>query len=631
MKNQVDKNKMKKKQSGANLAANEQPADCNAKRLVLPLGQTIFLPQTAMGVSYIDKVRTRVYLDSLQRRPEAVCLRGFYEIDLEYHGLEGNRLYKHRVMLPLRVELPADWLAPLEYEPEELHVVITRPMLGIISPYVLEFNAGLAVEYVGDHMCSQCKPAAAQSAESAAIETAKIETAEIEAAASATGKNETNSIEMQQAEVQQRLESKFGSPDKQRPAAELIQEVRAQAVSAPAEVAAEKAVAPTAEDKAGAQGKYHLPVWTGSREPGLAVAAKTEAEPVNSRLTAKAEELAQKAAAQAAAEQPLVKPVAGQPAAEKAAAGVKQTAAKPNNAAEFALPQFEQGKLRSVLTVAAISRLQAKGEALAASGKNQPQEVILLEPQTEATAKPAEMPISVQVAAEPEPVAAAEAAEAAETVKAAEVEVETVAETITETVAENPAAPAAVAVDNEAVNNEVADNEVESATENVVSENVVSENVVPETSATVAVMEPEPAAEVMADKAAGDYADELAAAVAAAVHDEAADNAETSETVEAAAESLADGSVKAVNADGVRLRVGLRDAQKIRPVPRPAGDNAAESKTAGSFCMKYYVVKPGDDPMSIALKHNVPLERLRESNKALAGDLSVGMVLRIPS
>ena len=47
--------------------------------------------------------------------------------------------------------------------------------------------------------------------------------------------------------------------------------------------------------------------------------------------------------------------------------------------------------------------------------------------------------------------------------------------------------------------------------------------------------------------------------------------------------------------------------------------------------MKYYVVKPGDDPMSIALKHNVPLERLRESNKALAGDLSVGMVLRIPS
>lgn len=622
MKNQVDKNKMKKKQSGANLAANEQPADCNAKRLVLPLGQTIFLPQTAMGVSYIDKVRTRVYLDSLQRRPEAVCLRGFYEIDLEYHGLEGNRLYKHRVMLPLRVELPADWLAPLEYEPEELHVVITRPMLGIISPYVLEFNAGLAVEYVGDHMCSQCKPAAAQSAESAVIETAKIETAkietaeietaEIEAAASATGKNETNSIEMQQAEVQQRLESKFGSPDKQRPAAELIQEVRAQAVSAPAEVADEKAVAPTAEDKAAAQGKYHLPVWTGSREPGLAVAAKTEAEPVSSRLTAKAEELAQKAAA------------------------------KPNNAAEFALPQFEQGKLRSVLTVAAISRLQAKGEALAASGKNQPQEVILLEPQTEATAKPAEMPISVQVAAEPEPVAAAEAPETAETVKAAEVEVETVAETITETVAENPAASAAVAVDNEAVDNEavdneVADNEVESATEDVVSENVVSENVVPEASATVAVMEPEPAAEVMADKAAGDYADELAAAVAAAVHDEAAENAETSETsetvetVEAAAESLADGSVKAVNADGVRLRVGLRDAQKIRPVPRPASDNAAESKTAGSFCMKYYVVKPGDDPMSIALKHNVPLERLRESNKALAGDLSVGMVLRIPS
>ncbi|MCX4266877.1 MAG: hypothetical protein OSJ64_08805, partial [Firmicutes bacterium] len=73
-------------------------------------------------------------------------------IDLEYHGLEGNRLYKHRVMLPLRVELPADWLAPLAYEPEELHVVITKPMLCILSPYVLEFGSGLVVEYVGDRL-----------------------------------------------------------------------------------------------------------------------------------------------------------------------------------------------------------------------------------------------------------------------------------------------------------------------------------------------------------------------------------------------------------------------------------------------------------------------------------------------
>ena len=69
-------------------------------RLVLPLGQTVFLPQTAMGVSYIDKVRTKVYIDNLQRQEgrRNACLRGFYEIDLEYHGLEGQRLYKHRVI-----------------------------------------------------------------------------------------------------------------------------------------------------------------------------------------------------------------------------------------------------------------------------------------------------------------------------------------------------------------------------------------------------------------------------------------------------------------------------------------------------------------------------------------------------
>lgn len=123
-------------------------------RLVLPLGQTVFLPQTAMGVSYIDKVRTKVYIDNLQRQEgrRNACLRGFYEIDLEYHGLEGQRLYKHRVMLPLRVELPDDWLLPLDYEADELHAVISKPMLRILSPYVLEFSGQLVVEYVGDLM-----------------------------------------------------------------------------------------------------------------------------------------------------------------------------------------------------------------------------------------------------------------------------------------------------------------------------------------------------------------------------------------------------------------------------------------------------------------------------------------------
>ncbi|MCX4266875.1 MAG: hypothetical protein OSJ64_08795, partial [Firmicutes bacterium] len=64
MKNQVEYQTAKQNQAGMNKA--EQPAENKPNRLVLPLGQTIFLPQTAMGVSYIDKVRTRVYLDSVQ-------------------------------------------------------------------------------------------------------------------------------------------------------------------------------------------------------------------------------------------------------------------------------------------------------------------------------------------------------------------------------------------------------------------------------------------------------------------------------------------------------------------------------------------------------------------------------------
>ena len=49
MKNQVENNKAKQNQAGMNKA--EQPAENKPNRLVLTLGQTIFLPQTAMGVS----------------------------------------------------------------------------------------------------------------------------------------------------------------------------------------------------------------------------------------------------------------------------------------------------------------------------------------------------------------------------------------------------------------------------------------------------------------------------------------------------------------------------------------------------------------------------------------------------
>ncbi len=565
MKNQVENNKAKQNQAGMNKA--EQPAENKPNRLVLPLGQTIFLPQTAMGVSYIDKVRTRVYLDSVQRQPEAVFLRGFYEIDLEYHGLEGNRLYKHRVMLPLRVELPADWLAPLAYEPEELHVVITKPMLCILSPYVLEFGSGLVVEYVGDRLYREEKTEEVQPKDMQPLEI----TAE-----------DMPSREMQSAEIQERLESKFGSPAQPKSAEELLPKAVRSSAEAKEEQPAETVEAAVREEAepaeravSGAKRDYHLPVWSGQKSA---------------------------TASSALADKPPVKQAAASAGAE-----------------EVALPQVEQSKLRTMLTVAAISRLQAKGEVLTGVNKNQPQEVILLEPKTEAVAgkSVASMPINVQVAAEHEETPAA-AVMADDKV---EMEVEQTVAEVTEPVL------------NEDMAGVMADIEEEAAVETSAVVETAVEPVAVEDTVNIEPVAAENADEQDLAVTAEDYAEELAATVAAAA--EKTEQAKQSEQTEQAKQSeqteqAADSTIKTVNADGVRLRVGLRDAQKIRPVPRPVDETNRTTQTDGNYCLKYYVVKPGDDPMSIALKHNVPLERLRETNKALSGDLTVGMVLRIP-
>ena len=556
MKNQVENNKAKQNQAGMNKA--EQPAENKPNRLVLPLGQTIFLPQTAMGVSYIDKVRTRVYLDSVQRQPEAVFLRGFYEIDLEYHGLEGNRLYKHRVMLPLRVELPADWLAPLAYEPEELHVVITKPMLCILSPYVLEFGSGLVVEYVGDRLYREEKTEEVQPKDMQPLEI----TAE-----------DMPSREMQSAEIQERLESKFGSPAQPKSAEELLPkavrssaEAKEEQPTETVEAAVREEAEPAERAVSAAKRDYHLPVWSGQKSDSASSAPE---------------------------DKPPVKQAAASAGAE-----------------EVALPQFEQSKLRTMLTVAAISRLQAKGEVLTGVNKNQPQEVILLEPKTEAVAgkSVASMPINVQVAAEHEETPAA-AVMADDKV---EMEVEQTVAEVTEPVL------------NEDMAGVMADIEEEAAVETSAVVETAVEPVAVEDTVNIEPVAAENADEQDLAVTAEDYAEELAATVAAAA--EKTEQAKQSEQTEQAADS----TIKTVNADGVRLRVGLRDAQKIRPVPRPVDETNRTTQTAGNYCLKYYVVKPGDDPMSIALKHNVPLERLRETNKALSGDLTVGMVLRIP-
>lgn len=119
-------------------------------RAALPLAQTVFLPKTAMGVKYIENIRTNVYAENVEMQQGTRCLRGFYELDIEYRGLEGRGLYKHRVMLPLRAELPGDWLPGMRCEVSDIHAAISRPAVRILSPYVLEFSGRLRLEYIGN-------------------------------------------------------------------------------------------------------------------------------------------------------------------------------------------------------------------------------------------------------------------------------------------------------------------------------------------------------------------------------------------------------------------------------------------------------------------------------------------------
>lgn len=505
-------------------------------RLVLPLGQTVFLPQTAMGVSYIDKVRTKVYIDNLQRQEgrRNACLRGFYEIDLEYHGLEGQRLYKHRVMLPLRVELPDDWLLPLDYEADELHAVISKPMLRILSPYVLEFSGQLVVEYVGDLMHrfdDDCDDDDDDDHDH---------------------KPDCDDDDDDDCDDDDRRHRRLGRHDYRLPY--IYQEQTA--------AASQSEAAEPQEVQERLESKYHLPVWSAQPdEAAVEVAALGSAE---------AKETVADLPGQEAAKAPAAKTVA----------------------AEGVLPSFddaERSKMRTLLTNAAISRLQAKGEEL-----------------INAVA-------SDELSVRPVGVAKSEAVQEVILISEGEKEMaQLTAATVDAAVAQPVAAmPAAVLAENETAAVEDAQS-VEAAPAVAMAE-AESE---PEMTLTEAAER-----EILPAEAANELAE--AAAAAAEANEAAVETMAAAEPVAEQPVSVAN-TLNVVNANGVRLRVGLREPSKITPAaPTNAGN--------GAFRLKYYVVKPGDDPMSIALQHNVPLESLRAANQALASDLSVGMVLRIPS
>lgn len=297
---------------------------------------------------------------------------------------------------------------------------------------------------------------------------------------------------------------------------------------------------------------------------------------------------------------------AAEPSEEAPLQAVEASPATKTVAAEGVLPSFdgaERSKMRSLLTSAAISRLQAKGEKLIGTVA---EDSVLERPANVVQQVSAEPVQEVILISEGEKEMTQLTAVAAEQTAAQPVEAASKpeAELVAATSEEVQAVEAAAMVDTTAAT-DMAKAPVSEAAEG----------------------EPEP---VMAEAAErevspAEAASELAeAAAAAAEANEAAEAAAEVEAIAAEQPMNAFGASNLVNANGVRLRVGLREPAKIL--------STVSSNAAGTgFRLKYYVVKPGDDPMSIALQHNVPLESLRAANQALAGDLSVGMVLRIPS
>lgn len=110
--------------------------------VVIPLVQTVFFPKDAVGVKQIERFSARVFPEDLIRHSNSIWLNGRYEIHLDYYGIEGKKLYKNRVDLPLKVEMPKDWQ---ETDENNIDVSIDCRKLDVLAPYVLEFTGRIAV------------------------------------------------------------------------------------------------------------------------------------------------------------------------------------------------------------------------------------------------------------------------------------------------------------------------------------------------------------------------------------------------------------------------------------------------------------------------------------------------------
>ena len=275
-----------------------------------------------------------------------------------------------------------------------------------------------------------------------------------------------------------------------------------------------------------------------------------------------------------------------------AAPGVAERTA---NMEQIYAPKLNKNRFRTLLTTAALAKLKARGESLQAAVEAQAAEDIAAVSEPVVVVKPIEE------------------AEATETLTVAE-EVGVLTEQIAmnETVVEKsmPSQVDEVSASVETVENPMAEVEkmVEYAEEPAVADQSVAE----------------PAAKEDVDTETEVEAADNEVVFTAETQE---DVAETEVGVSAPAEpDVPDVELKMVNANGVRLKMSA-----VQPARAAKASAPVEGcKKAGSFSMRFYVVKPGDQPMSIALKNNISLVSLLAANRITEGELTAGTVLRIP-
>ena len=678
------------------------------RKIILPLNQTVFLPKTAMGVRYIDKVRATVFIDKVQRGDEKIWLRGFYELDLEYQGLEGRGLHKYRVMLPLKAELSTEWLGNLQYEAADLHAVVSRPALKILSPYVLEFAGTMRLEYVGEHLWQEdklnhCpKPALSRRVWRSDVPMPDADSSDLRLESKIDrfflGRQGDKPMLPRLVRMNEEPPSTEQPPRRQElpvwPGGGQVDDNmrsnnmkndnvrndemrRTNAHQAGDEIAENMGrklpvwqpqmikAAPQNEEIGQVSDEktpLELPVWRFTPKSQPIPAEETVAESQHEyRTWARIEDLNGQ---QVKTEENAAVEDVPENVAEKVAENIDETgaAAVVEKSVEKAMekpvekpvetivhkkwenyrqtqeqiyaPSLGKNKFRSLLTGAALARMQARGESLQAEAKY--------------ADWPAELPTAAEKSIDlPESVAEKAAENVIDTVTenligtAAEVNTATIDErgedtatdmskkvledTQSEIKAETAAADVAqvnevqeVATENAAeIEVETAEVEAEIANE-VMAEQAAVESEVAETEEKVVAGEV--TAEVIA-KEAGEKAAETVAKIAV--------NEQPAVAEVLAAPDIKQG-VQMVNNSGVRLRMAA--ARQSRPESKPvsAGRSNATITPGKGFAMKYYVVKAGDEPMGIALKHNVSLESLLAANRLQNGELPVGTVLRIP-